>query len=51
MMNKLKWIKQCIDQWLESYNRPNIALAIEIVARFFEKPRENHLMLVNKIMR
>ena len=31
--------------------RPDIALAIGIVARFFVNPRENHLMVVERIMR
>ena len=33
------------------HSRPDIALAIEIVARFFANPRENHLMVVKRIMR
>ena len=33
------------------HSRPNIALAIGIVARFFTNPRENHLMAVKRIMR
>ena len=33
------------------HRRPNIALAIVIVARFFANPRENHLMVVKRIMR
>ena len=32
-------------------SRPNIALAIGIVARFFANPRENHLMVVKRIIR
>ena len=31
--------------------RLDIALAIRIVARFFANPRENHLMVVKRIMR
>ena len=33
------------------HGRPNIALAIGLVARFFANPRENHLMVVKRIMR
>ena len=33
------------------HNRPDIALAIGIVARFSTNPRENHLMAVKRIMR
>ena len=33
------------------YRRPNIALSIGIFVRFFAKPRENHLMVVKRIMR
>ena len=33
------------------HNRPDIALAIGIVARFFANPIENHLMAVKRIMR
>ena len=33
------------------HNRPDIALAIGIVARFFANPKENHLMAVKRIMR
>ena len=33
------------------YTRPNIALAIGIVARFSEKPKENHIMAVKRILR
>ena len=33
------------------HNKPNIALSIGIVARFFANPRENHLMALKKIMR
>ena len=32
-------------------NRPDIALVVGIVARFFANPRENHLMVVKRIMR
>ena len=31
--------------------RPNIALAIGIMARFLEKPRENHMMAIKRILR
>ena len=33
------------------HSRPNIALAVGIVARFSANPRENHLMAVKRIMR
>ena len=33
------------------YNRPNIALAIGIVARFSANPKKNHLMDIKRIMR
>ena len=33
------------------HSRPDIALSVGIVARFFAKPRENHLMAVKRIMR
>ena len=33
------------------HNRPNIALSIGIVVKFFANPRENHLMAVKRIMR
>ena len=33
------------------HSRPNIALAVGIVARFFADSRENHLMAVKRIMR
>ena len=33
------------------HSRPNIALYVGIVAIFFTNPRENHLMLVKRIMR
>ena len=33
------------------HNRPDIALAVEIVARFFFNTRENELMAVKRIMR
>ena len=33
------------------YRRPDIALAIGIVARFSANPRENHLMAIKRIMR
>ena len=33
------------------HSRPDIALSIGIVARFFANPRENHLMAVKRIMR
>ena len=33
------------------HSRPDIALAIGIVARFFANTRENHLMVVKRIMR
>ena len=33
------------------HSRPNIALSIGIVARFSANPRENHLMVVKRIMR
>ena len=42
MIGKLKYVV---------HSRPNIALAIQIVARFFENPKENHLMAVKRIMR
>ena len=33
------------------HSRPDIALAIVIVARFSANPKENHLMAVKRIMR
>ena len=30
------------------HTRPDIALAVSIVARFSTKPRENHMMVVKK---
>ena len=33
------------------HNRPNIALSRGIVARFFDNPKENHLMAIKRIMR
>ena len=33
------------------HSRPDIALAIGIVVRFSANPRENHLMVVKRIMR
>ena len=33
------------------HNRPDIELAVGIVARFSTNPRENHLMAVKRIMR
>ena len=33
------------------HSRPNIALAMNIVARFSTNPKENHLMAVKRIMR
>ena len=33
------------------HSRPNIALAIGIVARFSANPKENYLMAVKRIMR
>ncbi len=33
------------------HSRPNIALAIGIVARFSANPRENHLMAIKRVMR
>ena len=33
------------------HTRPDIALAVGIVARFLAKPRENHMMAVNRIQR
>ena len=33
------------------HSRPDIALAIGIVARFSTNPKENHLMVVKRIMR
>ena len=33
------------------HSRPNIALAVGIVARFSANPRENHLMEIKRIMR
>ena len=32
------------------HNRPNITLVVGIVARFSTNPRENHLMVVKRIM-
>ena len=31
--------------------RPDIALAVEIVARFSTKPKENHMMAIKRILR
>lgn len=33
------------------HSRPDIALSVGIVARFSDNPRENHLMVVKRIMR
>ena len=33
------------------HTRPNIALAVGIVARFLAKPRENHMMAIKRILR
>ena len=33
------------------HTRPDIALAVEIVARFSTKPKENHMMAIKRIMR
>ena len=33
------------------HNRPDIALAIGIVARFFVSPKENHMMIVKRMLR
>ena len=33
------------------HTRPDIALAVGIVARFLKKPRENHMMVIKRIMR
>ena len=33
------------------HTRPDIALAVGIVARFLEKSRENHMMVVKRILR
>ena len=33
------------------HTRPNIALAVDIVARFSKKTRENHMMTVKRILR
>ena len=33
------------------YRRPNIALAVGIVARFYASPKENHMMVVKRIPR
>ena len=33
------------------HSRPNIALAIRIVAIFSKNPKENHMMVVKRIMR
>ena len=33
------------------YKRPNIALSIGIVERFYTNPSENHLMVVKRIMK
>ena len=32
------------------HNRPNIALAIGIVGRFSTNPKENHIIVVKRIM-
>ena len=42
MIDKLKYVV---------HSRPDIALSIEIFARFSTNPRENHLMVVKRIMR
>lgn len=34
-----------------AHNRPNITLAIGIVARFFENLKENHMMVVKIVLR
>ena len=33
------------------HTRPDIALAVGIVARFLAKPRENHMMAIKRILR
>ena len=33
------------------HNRPDIALLVGIVARFFANPKENHMMVIKRIMR
>ena len=33
------------------HTRPDIALTVGIVARFLAKPRENHMMIVKRILR
>ena len=33
------------------HSRPDIALAVGIVARFFSNSKENHMMVVKRIMR
>ena len=33
------------------HKRPNIALAVGMVARFSKNPRENHMMEIKRIMR
>ena len=33
------------------HRRPDIALTIEILARFFTNPKENHMMVVKRILR
>ena len=33
------------------HRRPDITLSVGIVARFFANPRENHLMVVKRIIR
>ena len=33
------------------HTRPNIALAVGIVARFLAKPKENHMMAIKRITR
>ena len=42
MINKLQYVV---------HNRPNIVLGVGIVARFSVNLKENHLMVVNRIMR
>ena len=33
------------------HNRPDIALFVRIVARFFANPKENYMMVLKRIMR
>ena len=42
MIGKLKYVV---------HTRPDIALAVGIVERFLEKPKENHMMEIKRIMR